>query len=96
MMQGKRFQYPGPDTLEPHQPGNYWKDDADNWNGITPNGHYCGLENHYVEEHDDGTITVVAGPWGSNSILVGDNVTNGHICGNVWHGYIKHGVWEEC
>lgn len=95
-MQGKRVLYPGPDTLEHHQPGNYWKNDVGNWYGITPNGYYCGLENHHVEEHEDGTITVVSGPWGSNSILVGDNVANGRICGNVWHGYIKHGVWEEC
>jgi hypothetical protein len=88
---GKRVEYPGPNTLEHHQPGNYWKDDIGEWHGVTPNGHSCWLKNHHVEEHEDGTISVVAGPWGSNSILVsgrkGDPV--------LWHGCIDKGVWKE-
>ncbi len=71
-------------------PGSYYKS-KDGWRGRTPNGLFMWIKNHHVEEHDDGTITVVAGPWGSNSILVGNDTGN-----QSWHGYIKHGVWEEC
>ena len=48
-------------------------------------------KNHHIEEHEDGTISVLSGPWGSNSILV-----NGGADGLEWHGYIEHGIWKEC
>ncbi len=55
------------------------------WYGVSPNGLLCGLKNHTVVEHDDGTITV------SPSILV-----NNGQGGVAWHGFLKAGVWEEC
>jgi hypothetical protein len=99
-MQGRRIPNPEPALCEP---GDYYKDDKDGswhgqtpnglycWHGQTPNGLYCWLKNHHVEEHEDGTITVVAGPWGSNSILASNGTGN-----KSWHGYIRRGVWEEC
>lgn len=44
-----------------------------------------------VDEHEDGTISVVPKPGNSNSILV-------HPSGgrDGWHGYIRRGVWESC
>lgn len=94
-MIGRRVDYPGPNTLSHHQIGNYWKDDLGEWYGITPNNLLCWLKNHHVEEHEDATITVVAGPWGSNSILVSNGTGNG-IDNKAWHGYIERGVWREC
>lgn len=47
-------------------------------------GHY-----HWVEEHEDGTISVVAHPENSNSIKISNGTEE-------WHGYIRHGVWEKC
>lgn len=54
------------------------------WFCRTPNGHSGNLKAHDVIEHEDGTITV------SPSILVSNNV------GQLWHGYLRRGVWEEC
>lgn len=85
-MQGCRVDYPGPNTLVHHQPGNYWKTDTGHWHGVTPNGLYCGLNNHHVEEHEDGTISVT-----DSSIL-----TRGGPDEPTWHGYIRRGVWERC
>lgn len=74
----------------PYNPGDYWKDSTDgSWHGITPTGLPCWLKNHHVEENEDGTIDVVSGPWGSNSILVNGGRSN------AWHGAIKKGVWIE-
>jgi hypothetical protein len=41
---------------------------------------------HQVEEHEDGSISVLPQPANSNSILSPSG----------WHGYIRHGVWEAC
>ncbi len=92
-MTGRRIPCPpsswSPGT-PPYEPGDYWKDD-DGWHGYTPNGLLMWIKNHHVEEHTDGTISVVPGPWGSNSILVSNGSGN-----KSWHGYIRNGVWEEC
>lgn len=85
-MNGKRVEYPGQHTLDHHQPGNYWRDDWGHWHAVTPNGLFISLENHAVEEHGDGTISVV-----DSSILA-----RGGEQDDVWHGHIRHGVWEEC
>lgn len=92
--QGRRV--PTPPTswaagCDPTRPGDYYRDAAGRWNAVTPNGLAACLAGHHVEEHDDGTITVVAGPWGSNSILT----SNGEG-GLSWHGYIVRGQWQEC
>jgi hypothetical protein len=92
--------FPGRRVLVPSehpdewQPGDYWKDAADgSWHGATPDGGLAWLKNHHVEEHEDGTISVVQGPWGSNSILC----SGGNIDGTVstWHGCIEKGVWVQ-
>lgn len=90
---GRRIDEPphswnGPEEC-PFQPGDYWKASDGTWYGVTPTGLHCWLANHHVEELPDGTIDVVSGPWGSNSILVnGDRP-------NAWHGAISKGVWIE-
>jgi hypothetical protein len=73
---------------QPHQllPGEYGRWDADdgNWYAVPPNTDLtANLSAHRVEEHDDGTITV------EPSILVSDHKSS-------WHGYLKHGQWEQC
>jgi uncharacterized protein DUF6527 len=65
-------------------PGDFWKwKDEDRWVAITPTGLMCGLKNHTVTEHEDGTITV------SPSILI----TQGELS---WHGFLERGVWRAC
>lgn len=88
MFVGKRIE-----NLEDNlaQPGEFWKDAVGDWRGVTPNDLYCWLKNHHVEEHDDGTITVAPGAWGSNSILASNGRGN-----QSWHGYIYRGMWKEC
>jgi len=80
-MQGKRV-YPSDKGL-PLDPGEFDQKNG-TWYARTPNGHWGNLSNHDVTEHDDGTITV------SPSILVSDD------SGELWHGYLRAGVWEEC
>jgi hypothetical protein len=91
-LQGRRIPKP-PHSWEagqcPYEAGDYWKDGDGSWHGVTPNGLLCWLRNHHVEEHEDDTISVVQGPWGSNSILV----SGGHP--DAWHGCIENGVWKE-
>lgn len=65
------------------------------WYVVAPVGDADGyalgrLEVHTVREHEDGTISVRPGDGSSNSILI----TGAHDY--RWHGYIEHGVWEEC
>lgn len=62
--------------------GSYVKTDA-GWFCKTPNGHGGNLNAHDVIEHDDGTITV------SPSILVSDHT------GELWHGWLRAGIWSE-
>jgi hypothetical protein len=90
------------DFTEPHsmQPGDYSKHpyqrDGLWWPGkpfyyaCTPNGYACNLQNHTIEEHEDGTITA------SPSILVGAAYDGGQITATFWHGYLIKGVWREC
>jgi hypothetical protein len=75
----------------PYPPASYWKDPNGEWHCVTPNGLWGWLKNHHVEEHTDKTISVLSGPYGSNSILVSNGSAN-----KSWHGYINHGTWEEC
>jgi hypothetical protein len=93
-LQGHRIAPPG-DNLSALQPGDYWKDEADgSWHCVTPNGLLGWHKKHHVEEHEDGTISVVQGPWGSNSILCrGGNIIDGKVV--EWHGCIERGVWKE-
>jgi hypothetical protein len=90
---------PADSDLDDLRDGDYWKVNAytggrrpDGF-GDDPNVCWCVYYHgaamiplHHVEEHDNGTITVEPGPWGSNSIQIGD----------CFHGYIRRGVWEPC
>lgn len=93
-MQGRRIP-PPPESWPvgacPYRPGDYWRAADGTWHGETPNGLAAWLANHHVEEHEDGTISVVAGPWGSNSILASNGAG-----GATWHGFIERGVWRGC
>jgi hypothetical protein len=87
------------------EPGDYGRMDRpseqglDSWWFCAPNGDIGRLsserepdgkgKHHEVEEHEDGTISVVPKPNNSNSI----NIVGAH---GEWHGYIRHGVWEKC
>lgn len=82
-MLGRRFD--NPDSVMP-EPGDYGRDAAGEWYGLTPNGYGANLSRHDVVEHEDGTITVGGSP---PSILVS-------WCGRpVWHGFLERGVWRE-
>jgi hypothetical protein len=59
------------------------EDGRKSWMVRTPNGHMGNLGNHEVIEHEDGTITV------SPSIAVSDN------SGELYHGFLRRGVWES-
>jgi len=52
------------------------------WMIRTPNGHAGNLSAHDVTEHEDGSITV------SPSILISDN------SGELYHGFLRHGIWD--
>lgn len=53
-------------------------------------GHGRLSDAHEVDEHEDGTISVVPKPGNSNSIL--HTIPGREI---QWHGYIDHGVFYE-
>ena len=74
-------------NIEGHTNGEYWKYENRDWVVITPDGHFGGLSNHKVLEHEDGTITV------SPSILL-TYPGNGKLSTFRYHGYLRHGKWE--
>ncbi len=88
-MQGRRIPYVEGALCEP---GDYFQDADGYWRGQTPNKLYVFLRDHHVEEHEDGTISVLPVPESSNSILA----TRNGAKPKQWHGYIRRGVWEEC
>lgn len=76
--------------------GSYWA-----WWLCTPNGLFGrlsmpedGPKHHHVEEHIDGTITIVPQEDNTNSILV-QGVGEDNFGIIEWHGYIRRGVWES-
>lgn len=67
-------------------PGDYIRTADGTWMCRVPDPRFRqsgSLETHQVEEHNDGTITVIP------SIL--------HTEPDVgqWHGYLEHGIWRE-
>jgi hypothetical protein len=78
----------GTDWSSSINPGDYWKHSSGTWYAETPNGHLANLIRHTVTEHEDGSITV------SPSILV-SSPHNGKA-GELWHGFLEHGVWRSC
>lgn len=107
----RRSDSTAPDEYEPGDYGRrritvgeqtYWT-----WWVRTPNGLLGRLSapednparHHEVEEHEDGTVSVIPRPGNSNSILI----EGGSYVGDTteyrresWHGYIEHGVWRSC
>ena len=83
-MQGKRVdlieQQGGFQLLNAGEYGK-WKDGT--WYVETPNGCGVSLAVYEVVEYEDGTITVTP------SILVSNRD------GDLWHGYLTKGVWNE-
>ena len=97
-LQGRRRpDTPSGDLPDNILPGDYWKviGPTPFWHVAVPLGRgdeaYAlgNLVNHTVREHEDGTISVRPGDGSSNSILVSRR-------DSTWHGYIDHGVLEEC
>lgn len=96
-------------SVAPHlyEPGDYGKRRMggdrpyDAWWFMTPNGILGRLAmpedsacHHDVEEHPDGTISVVRSPTNSNSILAqGSPLASDSYAPTQWHGWIDHGVW---
>lgn len=82
-MQGRRVEFRS-SWAEGDGPkaGDYWKEDDGKWGGIVPTGDFCNLGSHEIVEHEDGTITV------KPSILV-----SGPEMKQLWHGFLKKGVW---
>lgn len=87
-MQGRRV-YQNNGFLPPFENGDYGKHSDEKWYAKTPNGYTCGLGNHSVIEHEDGTITV------SPSILVSTGPSK-EEWKEVWHGYLERGIWRTC
>jgi hypothetical protein len=67
-------------------PGDYWLRTDGAWHGVAPNGLMIHFKNH-VEEHPDGTISVVTDTYKSNMPDKYPPVS--------WTGSIDHGVWKE-
>lgn len=68
----------------PCDPGSFGKGVDDRWYAVSPNGLLCGLNNHQITEHEDGTITA------SPSIIV-----RGGDGDKTYHGFLERGVWRE-
>ena len=87
--QGKRVelvaQHGGFQLLQPGEYGK-WTDGA--WYACTPNNEECNLGSHKVVEHEDGTISV------SPSIAVSMSRDHGKTFEQLWHGFLKRGVWK--
>jgi hypothetical protein len=83
-----------PDDTFPEEPGAYSKVFGGEWVVSTPDGCIFHLaserrpdrngKHHEVEEHEDGSISVLPRPGNSNSILSPKG----------WHGYLERGVWR--
>lgn len=57
-----------------------------------PCGHVGHLTEHLVDEHDDGTFSIVSQP---NPPGVAMNSLLCHIEGCGWHGYLHHNIFEQ-
>jgi hypothetical protein len=69
-------------------PGDYWCYRG-RWAAKLPNGLRCGLANHQVTEHSDGTVTV------SPSILCRGGVDGSEVPELDYHGWLERGAWRE-
>lgn len=91
-MQGRRLEDYFDDregfTWDEVKPGDYFKCRGPQQDGVSfivcaPNGDHGRICSRvwYIEEHDDGSITVSPSIW--------CNTPNG------WHGYLEKGVWRS-
>jgi len=62
----------------------YWKNDQGYYMIYFPEGHLGQLQKHKIIEHEDNTITV------SPSILLRTPPIKER------HGFLKHGIWQDC
>lgn len=95
---GKLMQLvPQPGGFRLLQPCEYGKWTDGTWYGCTPNGHGCNLGAHKIEEHADGTISVV--PSIEVNVRIGPPPESGPDNRQkkiLWHGHLTRGVWTEC
>lgn len=68
--------------------GDYGKGSDGNWYARPPGATTGSLAKHEVTEYEDGAITVTP------SILI--TYQNDEMGQKQWHGYLIHGIWEEC
>lgn len=99
-MEGRRI----PDGEYPEGAGEYSKhniNDEECWIATVPTGGSAvllgrrnrdGSPYHWVEEHEDGTITVQPNPPDAPP----ERRNSNSIAWNDWHGYIRRGIWETC
>lgn len=109
-MQGRRVEYPG--DWRDSQPGDYCKvpegegpkraDGKPVWYVRDPFGHVGTLLTHTVEEHEDGTITVmpsILDPGEYEDFKAGAAEHGGAAIIDQnragWHGFLERGVWRE-
>jgi hypothetical protein len=79
-----------PDSHMPN-PGDYGRDAFGNWYGMTPDGVLFTFPAHEVNEHPDGTITVIP----SIVLTTSPDVRTG-VARELWHGHLTKGVWIAC
>jgi hypothetical protein len=80
-MTGRRV-YPDQEGFLSLAEGEYGQDKNGNWFARPPGGLTGNLAGHKVEEHADGTITVMP------SIKIKHP-------SKTWHGYLERGEWKE-
>jgi hypothetical protein len=97
----KGIRYPDGEYLD--EPGSYSKHTVNGeecWMVKVPTGgvaFYIGRTNkdgsprHWIQEHEDGTITVQPNPPDAPE----DRRNSNSIAFNGWHGYIYRGEWTE-
>jgi hypothetical protein len=93
-MQGRRV--PLDEQHQPYiyKPGDYWQRMDGNWYGCTPNGLIVQLKTDNLEEHPDGTITVVTDNYVNKPLSFGGwiYIPDGGLPVS-WDGSIDHGIW---
>ena len=86
-MQGRRVYIDDEGGL-PLKEGDYGQEKDGTWSVRPPGQSMGGIPRHEVEEHGDGTITVT--PSIVLKVMAGDRAVR-----EVWHGWLKCGIWTE-
>jgi hypothetical protein len=81
-LQGRRVRG---DQLDLREPGDYQLLLDRLW-CLLPSGEHARIDERWgIEEHDDGTISIVAAPGQSSYSIQTPK----------WHGFLERGVWRE-